>query len=243
MEENNNNINNNEQDQEQKQIELSPEIKAVLEKDAENRKKLAEVFAQCWDDEAFKKRFMEHPEEVMTEYGVIYDKSKDYVVMDTKDKVVTCVLPYENIKDTMLAIGDAFKKAAESGPDTRKVLPEGWSMEFIQNTADTNYLVIPLNPEKLTPEELEMINGGFVLITPGVFLVVFAAVAVVVAATAAVAINVAVAANAAIAANIALGLNVAINVNVAANINVAGWDNENIFKAYGKFFGSNGKTY
>ena len=79
------------------------------------------------------------------------------------------------------------------------------------------------------------------LITPGVFLVVFAAVAVVVAATAAVAINVAVAANAAIAANIALGLNVAINVNVAANINVAGWDNENIFKAYGKFFG--GKSY
>lgn len=145
-----------------RQVELSPEIKAALEKSNEIRKKFAEIFAQCWDDEDFKKKFMESPKAVMDEYGVEYDKSKDYVVSDSKPKTVTYVLPYENIKDALDAIGEAFKKSS-AGSDTRKIIPEGWSMEFIQDSADTCNIVIPQNPEKLTPEELEMINGGFIL--------------------------------------------------------------------------------
>ena len=63
--------------------ELSPEIKALLEKDQENRKKLAEIFSQCWDDEGFKKNFIENPKKVMDEFGVEYDKSKDYKILDS----------------------------------------------------------------------------------------------------------------------------------------------------------------
>lgn len=157
--------------------ELSPEIKALLEKDQENRKKLAEIFSQCWDDEGFKKNFIENPKKVMDEFGVEYDKSKDYKILDSKAKTVTYVLPYENIKQTLEALGQAFAQVAEQGTDTRKIIPDGWTMEFIQNTVDTNYLVIPVNPETLTPEELEMVNGGCFFIAAFVFLVTTVAVA------------------------------------------------------------------
>ena len=212
---------------ENKPTELSPEIKAALEKDAEQRKKLAEVFSQCWDDESFKQRFIEHPTEVMDEYGVEYDKSKDYVIRDSKEKTITYVLPFENVKNAMTEIGEAFKKSAEGGPDTRKVLPEGWSLEFIQNTVDTNYIMIPLNPEKLTPEELELINGGFIIAT--VFLIVCVAVAAVGAAVAVAAgvvyvVAAGVAVGAAVAAAAAVA-HVAALVNTVAlgNVHTVGW--------------------
>lgn len=162
---------------EEQQKELSPEIKAILEKDQENRKKLAEIFSQCWDDEGFKKDFIANPKKVMDEYGVEYDKSKDYKILDSKAKTVTYVLPYENIKQTLEALGKAFEQVAEQGTDTRKIIPDGWTMEFIQNTLDTNYVVIPVNPETLTPEELEMVNGGIFFIAAAIFLVTTVAVA------------------------------------------------------------------
>lgn len=155
--------------------ELAPELKEALQKDMDNRKKLAEIFSQCWDDERFQARFIEHPKDVMAEFNIAYDKAKDYVVLPGKEKTLTCVLPYENVNEALKAIGNAFTKTAENGPDNRRILPEGWSYEFIQNTSDTNYIAIPMNPEKLSPEELEMVNGGCVfglIVAAALFVVV-----------------------------------------------------------------------
>lgn len=197
-------------------MELSPEIKALLEKDQENRKKLAEIFSQCWDDEGFKKNFIANPKAVMDEYGVEYDKTKDFKIVDSKEKTITYVLPYENIKQTLEALGKAFEQVAEQGSDTRKIIPDGWTMEFIQNTIDTNYIVIPVNPETLTPEELEMVNGGCFFIAALVFIVTTVAVAgVAVVAGVAFAVGVIVGA-VAIAAAGGLAYHAAVVGNVAA---------------------------
>ena len=77
-------------------------------------------------------------------------------------------------------------------------MPEGWSYEFIQNTVDTNYIVIPVNPEKLSPEELEMINGGCFFVAAVIFIA-----SVVAVAGAAVAVVAAVAVAAVVAAAVA----------------------------------------
>ena len=55
--------NKNTNNPEEKAPELAPELKAALEKDVENRKKLAEIYAQCWDDEKFKKEGARLPAE------------------------------------------------------------------------------------------------------------------------------------------------------------------------------------
>ena len=229
--EENKNVNGN---PEEKQPELAPEIKAVLEKDAENRKKLAEVFSQCWDDEKFKKEFMANPKKVMDEYDVAYDKSKDYVILDAKEKTFTAVLPYENVKDALEGISLAMKKVAEGTEGSKRIMPEGWSYEFIQNTVDTNYIVIPVNPEKLSPEELEMINGGCFFIAAVVVIVsVVAAAGVAVVAIAAVAVAAAVAGVAAVVtAGAILNIVVANNVGV---IETMGFSDAG--KGFGEFYG------
>ena len=228
--EENKNVNNPENN---KPAELSPEIREALKKNEEVTKKFAEIFAQCWDDEEFKKKFMENPEQVMDEFGVEYDKSKDYIVVDSKPKTVTYILPYENVKAAMNAVGDAFKNAAGNGSDTRKVMPEGWSMEFIQNSADANYIVIPHNPEKLTPEELEMINGGFIL---GPVFIVAAAVLIFLGA---VVQSAAVATSVVVAAEVAA---VAIGVTMVTGSQPAPTPTQSIGGTSGSNSYGNGKT-
>lgn len=233
--------------EENKQKELSPEIKAIIDKDTEQRKKLAEIFSQCWDDETFKKRFIEHPTEVMDEYDVDYDKSKDYVIKDSKEKTITYVLPYENVKTAMIGVGQAFGESAESGPDTRKVLPEGWSLEFIQNTVDTNFIMIPLNPEKLSPEELELVNGGFIIGT--VFLIVAVCVAAVGAAVAVAAgVVYVVAAGVAVGAVIAAAAAVAhvaalVNTVAIGNVHTVGWGGSGDNSAQNNVYDNQPKAY
>ncbi len=126
------------------------------------RTALGEVFSQCWESEEFKHSFMEDPKKIFEEYGVPYDDSKEYKVIDSPAKTIIHVLPYEGIKQAMQMIADGMltnvKDVEEQEP--KQIIPEGWAMQFVQNTEDTNYIVIPNSPEDMTPEELEMINGG-----------------------------------------------------------------------------------
>lgn len=149
---------------------LNPEIEAILEKDKENKEKLAEIYSQCWDDEAFKARFMADPKAVMDEYGVLYDDDKDYLVVECNERTVTFILPYEHIKETMEQLGDVFKDTVKDVVEFRQIIPAGWNLSFIQNTEDVNYLVLPVSPENLTPEELEYVSGGGFFFATDVFI-------------------------------------------------------------------------
>lgn len=123
---------------------------------------LGEIYSQCWESEEFKKNFMENPKKVLDEYGVPYDDAKEYRILEAPAKTMLYVLPYEGVKEAMKAISEGFMtnvKDVEDG-EAKQIIPEGWSLQFVQNTEDVSYIVIPNSPENMTPEELEMINGG-----------------------------------------------------------------------------------
>lgn len=141
---------------------LTEEQKAAIEKSLQQQIALSEIFSQCWDDEDFEAEFKADPKKVMAKFGVEYDDNVDYVVLDNEPKTITYVLPFEGIKDAVNGIADAYKKKVEGVVEGKQMIPENWALKFIQNTEDVNYIVIPMSPENLTPEELEFVNGcGF----------------------------------------------------------------------------------
>lgn len=142
--------------------QLTDEQKEAFDKSMQQQFALAEIFSQCWDDEDFKAEFKADPKKIMDKYGVEYDDNVDYVVLDNAPKTVTYVLPYDGVKETVEALADSFKDKVADVVEGKQVIPENWSFKFIQNTEDINYIVIPMSPENLTPEELEFVNGcGF----------------------------------------------------------------------------------
>ena len=105
---------------------------------------LGEIFSQCWESEEFKQKFIEDPKPVLKEYGVPYDDSKEYKVMDAPKKTIVYVLPYEGVKEAVQAISEGLMgnvKDVEGG-EAKQIIPEGWSIQFLQNTEDVNYIVI-----------------------------------------------------------------------------------------------------
>lgn len=152
---------------------------------------LGEVFSQCWESEEFKKAFIKDPKAILDEYEVTYDPSKEYKVIESPEKTIINVLPYENSKQAFELYSKKFAEIAEGikEDEGKQILLEGWSWQFIQNTENVNYIVIPVCPDSLSPEELEMVNGGCIVL--GIVFVVgflgfFAGVAISVGAVEAV---------------------------------------------------------
>lgn len=155
-------------DEEKKQFDegldkLTDEQKDALDKSLQQQISLSEIYAQCWDDEEFKEEFMADPKKVMDKFGVEYDDNVDYVVLENEPKTITYVLPYSGVKEMVEGIAEDFKNKVSDVVEGKQVIPENWCIKFIQNTEDINYIVIPMSPENLTPEELEFVNGcGFI---------------------------------------------------------------------------------
>lgn len=144
-------------------IELTEEQKQQAKELIEDQMtKLGEVFSQCWESDEFAKAFIEDPKAIFEEYGINYDKDKNYKVFQTPDKTLVHILPYKGIKQGIKNFNGILNKHVEDIEDDeeKQILPEGWSWQLYQNTEDTFYIPIPLCPENLTPEELELVNGG-----------------------------------------------------------------------------------
>lgn len=143
--------------------EEEAKVKAELE---EQVNKLGEVYSQCWESDEFKQAFIEDPKAIFEEYGINYDKDLEYRIIDTPEKTIVHVLPNKQVKTAMKALTDKFNKLVEdiSDEDSKQILLEGWKWEIYQNTEKIVYLPIPLCPENLTPEELEMVNGGCLIL-------------------------------------------------------------------------------
>lgn len=147
--------------------QMSDADKAKLKETVEDQMtKLGEIFSQCWESDEFKQAFIENPKAIFDEYEVNYDDKKEYRILDTPEKTIIHVMPYEGIKAALKTFTDSWMKSVEDigDEDAKQILLEDWSWKFVQNTEDIVYLAIPLCPEKLSPEELEMVNGGCILI-------------------------------------------------------------------------------
>ena len=116
-----------------------------------------EVVAKCWEDETYKKRFIEDPEGVLTEAGFAADEGVTYKVIEQPKLVKYLVLPHEDAKEAVQALAKSFLNQVE-----RKdaIIPEGAEVRIIQNTDDTRYMILPASPKSLTQAELAMVAGG-----------------------------------------------------------------------------------
>jgi len=143
--------------------QLTEEQKDALDKSLQQQISLTEIFAQCWDDDDFKAEFKADPKKVMEKFGVVYDDNVDYVILENDPKTITYVLPFAGVKEVVEGLAEDFKSKVSDVVEGKQIIPENWNIKFIQNTEDVNYIVIPMSPENLTPEELEFVNGcGFI---------------------------------------------------------------------------------
>lgn len=146
-----------------KVVEITEEQKKQAKELLEDQMtKLGEVFSQCWESDEFRDAFIEDPKAIFDEYGINYDKDKRYKVFQTPDKTLVHILPYKGVKQALKNFEDIMNKRVEDIEDDgeKQILPEDWSWQVYQNTEDMFYIPIPLCPENLTPEELELVNGG-----------------------------------------------------------------------------------
>ena len=122
-----------------------------------NAVKYGEVVSKCWEDEAYKKRFVEDPEAVLSEAGFEVEEGVTYKVIEQPKLVKYLVIPHEDAKDAVQAIAKNLLNVAEK-KDT--IIPEGAEVRIIQNTEDMRYMVLPASPKSLTSAELKMVAGG-----------------------------------------------------------------------------------
>ena len=123
----------------------------------QNPVKYGEVIAKCWEDEAYKKRFIEDPETVLSEAGFVVEEGVTYKVIEQPKFVKYIVLPHANAKEGVQTIAKGFLNASENKD---VVIPEGAEIRIIQNTEDMRYLILPASPKTLTEAELKMVAGG-----------------------------------------------------------------------------------
>lgn len=148
---------------EKKAIELTEEQKQQAKELVDDQMtKLGEVFSQCWESEEFKEAFKTDPKAIFKEYGINYEEGMNYKIIDTPDKTIVHILPYKDAKKGVEDLCDIFKRRVEGLEDgeDKQILLDGWCYSIYQNTEDTYYVPIPLCPDNLTPEELELVNGG-----------------------------------------------------------------------------------
>ncbi len=116
-----------------------------------------EIVAKCWEDEAYKKRFLEDPEGVMQEAGMALEEGVTYKVIEAPKLVKYMILPHE---DPQKAVEELSKVLLNKAEATDKLLPEGTELRIIQNTEDTRYVVLPASPKTFTKTELAAVAGG-----------------------------------------------------------------------------------
>lgn len=123
----------------------------------QNAVKYGEVIAKCWEDEAYKKRFLEDPEGVLAEAGFVVEEGVTYKVIEAPKLIEYLVLPHAETKDAVQDLAKRFLNCVEKKDH---VIPEGMEVRIVQNTDDIRYIVLPASPKSLTQAELKMVAGG-----------------------------------------------------------------------------------
>lgn len=214
----------------EKKYELTEaQKKQISDEFKEQVDRLGEVFSQCWESPEFKDAFIADPKAIFKEYGVNYNEDKEYVIIDSPEKTLVRVLPYDGVKGAVTNYTDNWLGKVKELDDKegKQLILDGWKYEIYQNTPNKYYISIPQCPENLTPEELEMVNGGcifavFFFVAETVALATTVAAALEVAALAVVAAAIVEAgAVATTAVAVAEGYMVLLTVTVIATANEA----------------------
>ena len=123
----------------------------------EDALKYGEIVAKCWEDEEFKQSFLSDPETILEQYGIELKEGIDYKVIEAPKLVEYIVLPHDRTKEALVELS---KKILQQAENKQSIIPEGTEVRIIQNTEDTNYLILPPSPKTLTSAELLLVSGG-----------------------------------------------------------------------------------
>ena len=123
----------------------------------QNSLKYGEVVSKCWEDETYRKRFIEDPETVLTEAGFVVEEGVTYKVIEQPKLIKYMVIPHDDSKEAVQVVAKGLLNAAEKKD---VIIPAGAELRIIQNTEDIRYLILPMSPKSLTQAELKMVAGG-----------------------------------------------------------------------------------
>ena len=144
----------------------------MTEKDT--RVKYGEIVQKAWDDETFKKKFIEDPEAALVDAGIPVEEGVTYKVIEAPKGVQYLVLPAESVKTPIQTLTRTLLEKAENSD---AIIPQDVELRIVQNTDDIRYLILPPSPKTLSKAELGAVAGGdsaaiSVAVCPGVTAVV-----------------------------------------------------------------------
>lgn len=116
----------------------------------EFRMKYATIIARCWQDEEWKKQFIENPKKILAEEEIAFDEKKNYKVIQADKFSTYIVLPYEEGQEALQIF---YKELNSLFGKSQQIIKPGCELRVVQNTPDTNYLVIPYQPDLYTEDE------------------------------------------------------------------------------------------
>ena len=116
-----------------------------------------ELISRCWEDEDFKKRFINETAEVLKEAGLPVEENVEYKVIEAEVNENYVVLPDKNVAET---VKDLTKLLLSVSERSDIIVPEGSKIVVLQNTGNLHYIVLKKAPEVLTEVELDMVAGG-----------------------------------------------------------------------------------
>ena len=116
-----------------------------------------ELISRCWEDEDFKKRFINETAEVLKEAGLPVEENVEYKVIEAEANENYVVLPDKNVAET---VKDLTKLLLSVSERSDIIVPEGSKIVVLQNTGNLHYIVLKKAPEVLTEVELDMVAGG-----------------------------------------------------------------------------------
>lgn len=116
----------------------------------EFRMKYQSIVARCWQDRDFKKRFIENPAQILADEGIEIDEKKNYKIIEADKFSTYVVLPHEDGQEALQIL---YKDLNSLFRNSKQIIKAGCEIRLIQNTSDTDYLVIPFPPALYTENE------------------------------------------------------------------------------------------
>jgi len=139
----------------------------------EQGKKMAQLIAKCWADEAFKQKLLADPAATLKKEGVELPDGRSVKAVENTDEVFHLVIP---LKEEGVEMGqliakcwadEGFKQKLLADPAATLAaegieLPDGLSVKAVENTDKVFHLVIPPQPSdsELSDEDLDVVAGG-----------------------------------------------------------------------------------
>ena len=120
----------------------------------QNLVKYGEVIAKCWEDEAYRKRFIEDPESVLSEAGFVVEEGVTYKVVEQPKMVKYLVLPHADTKDAVQEMTKAFGGLIAVNDLSFNVEEGGYVHEDGTYTRENTLVLTLIDADKSIVEEI-----------------------------------------------------------------------------------------